>query len=150
MPNKGVGKRKAVSPVIATLLLIAIAVAVAIIAYSWITGLAGGLMGGGGQQVTHQLVLEAYDHSNVAQGNTITISVRYVGPASSVTISSIYYDGQSVTVSPTLPKDISIGNSQTFTITLPSNVARGTSHVITLVTSDGAKLQFSVIAGRTG
>lgn len=150
MPNKGVGRRKAVSPVIATLLLIAIAVAVAIIAYSWVTGLAGGLMGGGGQQVTHQLVLEAYNHINVSKNENIYVSVRYVGPASNVTISRIYYDGQSVTVPPTLPKDISIGNSQTFTITLPLDVTRGTSHVITLVTSDGAKLQFSVIAGRTG
>jgi len=148
MPNKGVGKRrKAVSPVIATLLLIAIAVAVAIIAYSWVTGLAGGLMGGGGQQVTHQLVLEAYDHRQTGANQSITISVRYVGPASSVTISKAYYDGHDASLTQTT---INIGTSQPLTLTLPSNVARGTSHVITLVTSDGAKIQFSVIAGRTG
>ena len=39
-------KRSAVSPVIATLLLIAIAVAAAIIVYAFVTGLIGGLTGG--------------------------------------------------------------------------------------------------------
>lgn len=39
-------KRSAVSPVIATLLLIAIAVAAAIIVYAFVTGLIGGLSGG--------------------------------------------------------------------------------------------------------
>jgi hypothetical protein len=107
-------------------------------------------MGGGGQQVTHQLVLEAYNHINVSKAQNIYVTVRYVGPASNVTISSIYYDGQSVSYTASPSGDISIGNSATFTITLPLGVARGTSHVITLVTSDGAKLQFSVIAGRTG
>jgi hypothetical protein len=44
-------KRLAVSPVIATLLLIAIAVAAAIIVYAFVTGLIGGLTGGGGSNL---------------------------------------------------------------------------------------------------
>jgi flagellin-like protein len=45
------GRRSAVSPVIATLLLIAIAVAAAIIVYAFVTGLIGGLTGGGGSNL---------------------------------------------------------------------------------------------------
>ena len=44
-------KRSAVSPVIATLLLIAIAVAAAIIVYAFVTGLIGGLSGGAGSNL---------------------------------------------------------------------------------------------------
>jgi len=44
-------KRKAVSPVIATLLLIAIAVAAAIIVYAFVTGLIGGLTSSGASLV---------------------------------------------------------------------------------------------------
>jgi flagellin-like protein len=44
-------RRSAVSPVIATLLLIAIAVAAAIIVYAFVTGLIGGLTGGGGSNL---------------------------------------------------------------------------------------------------
>src|SRR5208283_3963672 len=44
-------KRAAVSPVIATLLLIAIAVAAAIIVYAFVTGLIGGLTTGGGSNL---------------------------------------------------------------------------------------------------
>jgi hypothetical protein len=44
-------RRLAVSPVIATLLLIAIAVAAAIIVYAFVTGLIGGLTGGGGSNL---------------------------------------------------------------------------------------------------
>jgi flagellin-like protein len=52
---------KAVSPVIATLLMIAIAVAAAILVYVWSMGLVGTLQGTGGQQTREQLIMEAYD-----------------------------------------------------------------------------------------
>ena len=52
---------RAVSAVIATLLLIAIAVAAAIIVYVFSIGLLGGLQTSGGQQVKQQVIMEAYD-----------------------------------------------------------------------------------------
>jgi len=55
------GDREGVSPVIATLLMIAIAVAAAIITYIWAVGLIGGLQGGGGEQTAEQLEVLAYD-----------------------------------------------------------------------------------------
>jgi len=49
--NRRLHKRSAVSPVIATLLLIAIAVAAAIIVYAFVTGLIGGLSSGAGSNL---------------------------------------------------------------------------------------------------
>jgi flagellin-like protein len=49
--SKTQNKRSAVSPVIATLLLIAIAVAAAIIVYAFVTGLIGGLSSGAGSNL---------------------------------------------------------------------------------------------------
>jgi flagellin-like protein len=49
--TKTAKKRSAVSPVIATLLLIAIAVAAAIIVYAFVTGLIGGLSNGAGSNL---------------------------------------------------------------------------------------------------
>ena len=176
MPNKGVGKRKAVSPVIATLLLIAIAVAVAIIAYSWVTGLAGGLMGGGGQQVASQLSLDAYDYKTGYSTNLCNMTVRNVG-GSVVNITAVYFDGTPLTFNGAASwvaagawgevKDPSnndptkalygtrqaIDPGSTIIISIrPSATppARGSSHTVTIVTSDGAKFSYTVIAGRTG
>src|SRR3989442_511038 len=86
--------RRAVSPIIATLLLIAIAVAAGIIVYVYVNSLAGGLTSGGGQQVSAQVQLEAYSFNAVGTGSgqVIDIFLKNVGGAS-VTISAIYVDG---------------------------------------------------------
>ena len=171
MPNKGVGRRKAVSPVIATLLLIAIAVAVAIIAYSWVTGLVGGLMGGGGQQVASQLSLDAYDYKTKYSANLCNMTVRNVG-GSVVNITAVYFDGTPLTFvgsgsvgagqwgevsnpSPgaLYPTRQTIAPGSTIIISIrPSTTppAHGSSHTVTIITSDGAKFSYTVIAGRTG
>jgi len=87
------GKR-GVSPIIATLLLIAIAVAAGIIVYVYVNSLAGGLTSGGGQQVAAQVQLQAYSFNAVGTGSgqVIDIFLKNVGGAS-VTISAIYVDG---------------------------------------------------------
>src|SRR2546428_651149 len=86
--------REAVSPIIATLLLIAIAVAAGIIVYVYVNSLAGGLTSGGGQQVEAQVQLQAYSFNAVGTGSgqVIDIFLKNVGGAS-VTISAIYVDG---------------------------------------------------------
>ena len=70
---------RAVSAVIATLLLIAIAVAAAIIVYVFSIGLLGGLQTSGGQQVKQQIIMEAYNWSTLLLPQ---LTLRNVGPAS--------------------------------------------------------------------
>jgi len=67
-------KRKAVSPVIATLLLIAIAVAAAIIVYSFVTGLIGGLTTGGS---SNQVALTV--SFNSVGGGVVVLSLKNTG-----------------------------------------------------------------------
>ena len=60
---------RAVSQIIAALLLIAIAVAAAILLYVFSIGLLGSLGSGGGQQTKEQLILEAYSWSGSSHYN---------------------------------------------------------------------------------
>src|SRR3989337_1042901 len=70
---------KAVSQVIAALLLIAIAVAAAILLYVFSIGLLGSLGTGGGQQTKEQLIMEAYNW-DLTTGD-LQLTLRNVGPA---------------------------------------------------------------------
>jgi flagellin-like protein len=90
--------RRAVSPIIASLLLIAIAVAAGIIVYVYVNSLAGNLTGSGGSQLAQQVQLQAYSFTSVSGTGpsssnwVIDASMENVG-SSSVTISAIYFDG---------------------------------------------------------
>jgi hypothetical protein len=94
--------RKAVDPIIATLLLIAISVAAGIIVYVYVNSLAGGLTTGGGTQVTSQLQLQAYTFTGISgtsmtsNGVVADVFLQNTG-SSSLTISSVYFDGTALT-----------------------------------------------------
>jgi flagellin-like protein len=94
--------RRAVSPIIATLLLIAIAVASGIIVYVYVNSLAGGLTSGGGTQVSSQLQLQAYSFTGISgtsatsNGVVADVFLENTG-SSSLTISSVYFDGTALT-----------------------------------------------------
>jgi flagellin-like protein len=77
-------RRRAVSPIIATLLLIAIAVAAGVLVYVYVNSLSGNLTSSNGQQVTQQMQLHSYSF------------LENVGGAS-VSISAIYFDGTALT-----------------------------------------------------
>jgi flagellin-like protein len=91
-------RRRAVSPIIATLLLIAIAVAAGVLVYVYVNSLSGNLTSSNGNQVTHQLQLQAYtfNYASPAAGQLLDFFVQNVG-GSSVTISAVYFDGNPMT-----------------------------------------------------
>jgi flagellin-like protein len=135
---------RAVSPVIATLLMIAIAVAAAILVYVWSMGLVGTLQGTGGQQTREQLIMEAYDATS---STSWKLYIRNVGPAS-ISVTAVYVEGvpAAFSLNPTGP--ISPGNSATLTVTVPITPASGAAYTVKIVTSSGAVFSYSVIAGR--
>jgi len=151
--------RTAVSPIIATLLLIAIAVAAGIIVYVYVNSLAGGLTSGGGQQVSEQLSLDAYNYGTIGSG--VTIAVRNSG-SSSVTISSVFFDGAlAASFGSQSPASCAAGATATATgatctfslTTSPGTVetaTSGTTHVVKIVSATGGTSVFSVTAGRSG
>jgi len=136
-------RRKALSPVIATLLMVAIAVAAAIITYVWSMGLLGGLMGTGGSQTKEQLILEAYDW----RGADVLFTLRNVG-SSSVTVAAVYLEGSSqITATAT----VGIGSTAPFTIIAPSGTwSLGASYVLKVVTITGATFSYSIVKGKAG
>jgi archaeal type IV pilus assembly protein PilA len=162
--------RRAVSPIIATLLLIAIAVAAGIIVYVFTNSLTGGLTQAGGQQVSEQVSMDAY---NFLTSNTApTLTLRNTGPSSvTIPLLSVYYDGNlcqasgttctaapsvatatsscTLSAGPALPATCNTGQYVTITLTVTAATS-GTSHLIRVVTSDGGEFTFSVIAGRAG
>lgn len=135
-------RRKALSPVIATLLMVAIAVAAAIITYVWSMGLLGGLMGTGGQQTKEQLILEAYNWT----GTDLRFVLRNVG-SSSVTVAAVYLEGGAQITSTTA---VAVGATAPLTITNPSGFVAGASYVLKVVTTTGATFTYSVVKGRAG
>jgi flagellin-like protein len=142
---KIVRKLKAVSPVIATLLLIAIAVAAGIILYVFVSGFTGSLTQTGGQQTTEQLVMEAYDFTPLG---SISIFVRNTGTVQ-VTIDKIYFDGVQVATTAGTD-DLGVGASTKISFSISPSATRGSSHLIKVVTKTGGVFTFTVIAGRTG
>jgi len=134
--------KKAVSPVIATLLMIAIAVAASILVYVWSMGLVGSLQGTGGQQTREQLIMEAY----VATTNTWTLYIRNVGPTTSV-IAAVYVEGQPASKGGTLT--YGPGSSGVLTITVPITPVPGTAYMVKIVTQSGAVFSYSVVYGHS-
>ncbi len=136
--------KKAVSPVIATLLMIAIAVASGTLVYVWSMGMVGTLQSSGGQQTKHQLIMEAYR----AQGTPWTFNVRNTG-SSTIQIASVYVNGTKVTPDPATPT-LAPTASVSLTITgLPTGLIAGVGVPVKIITLDGAVFTFNVINGRS-
>ena len=143
---------RAVSAVIATLLLIAIAVAAAIIVYVFSIGLLGGLQTSGGQQVKQQVIMEAYNWATTA---TPKLTLRNVGPAT-IEIQDYFINGVLADASASggcgvsgATSMLSVGTSCVETLTVPAGVTAsvGVAYVIKVVSIDGAVFSYSAICG---
>ena len=84
-------RRRAVSPIVATLLLIAISVAAGVIVYVFTTGLAGTLTNSHVNQLTEQISLDAYNFQT-SPPNFLTMYLRNTGTGA-VTVNAIYFNG---------------------------------------------------------
>jgi len=139
------GKRfnnRAVSQVIAALLLIAIAVAAAVLVYVFSIGLLGSLQGGGGQQVKQQLILEAYDWTT-----TLKLSLRNVGTAP-VVIADVFVGGNPAVVGASTTVGIQSMTVMSFTSVSGLTPSPGVAYTIKIVTLDGAVFSYSAIYGQ--
>jgi FlaG/FlaF family flagellin (archaellin) len=140
----------AVSPVIATLLVIAIAVAAAILVYVWSMGLIGTLQSGGGEQTTEQIMLDIYAW-NATTGN-LQLHLRNVG-SSVVDIANIYVEtdaGIEVFDGPTVGTDgqLDIGEVEIFNCGVTSgSLTNGVQYTIKVVSESGGVFTFSAICG---
>ena len=124
--------RKAVSPVIATLLLILIAVAAAVLVYVWVTGYASSVTSTGTPELHEEIKIDAVSYN----GTTLTVYVRNIGDTS-VLVDHIYVIATNNTViaaaEVTLSLDPGSVESTSFEVTLQP----GVTYIVKAVTSNG-------------
>ncbi len=127
---------KALSPVIATIILIAVTVAVSVVVAAWMGGLTLGFMGTAEQaSITNVVLTNTYTTgaNPTLTGGTAVCTVQNTGSAT-VTISSGTVDGATWTVS---------GMTTATTPVVSLSIAKGTTSTITLTFSSTTVVPFS-------
>ena len=123
---------KALSPVVASIILIAVTVAVSVVVAAWMGGMTIGLMGNAEQSSIANIAFPS--------ATTIDVLVQNSG-ATTVNITKAYINGFSATMS---DPNFSVGKSAsgTVTLTLPnsSTLSAGTSYNIKLITAKGTQI----------
>jgi archaeal type IV pilus assembly protein PilA len=129
---------KALSPVVASIILIAVTVAVSVVVAAWMGGMTIGLMGNAEQASVSNAVFNA--------PNVLTLTVRNTGGAT-VTINSATIDGTGVTLAaaPGYTLNVQKGNSTQISLTLPSPSVfnAGAQYEIRMVTAKGTTIVYS-------
>jgi len=126
---------KALSPVIATIILIAVTVAVSVVVAAWMGGLTIGFMGN-----TEQASIT---NTSYVSSTAVAVTVQNTGSAT-VTLASANIDGNAATISNaagagTPPWTIAKGTSVTFTITFNGALqfTNSAQFTINLITAKG-------------
>jgi archaeal type IV pilus assembly protein PilA len=133
---------KALSPVVASIILIAVTVAVSVVVAAWMGGMTIGLMGNAEQVQVSNAITTADD--------TVILTVRNTGGAT-VTISDTQatVDGVAVddivgTGTGTTTFDVPKGTSADFTLTLASAMSAGAQYNVKLVTAKGTTIPYTI------
>lgn len=142
---------RAVSQVIAALLLIAIAVAAAILLYVFSIGLLGSLGSGGGQQTKEQVIMEAYQWTGTVPG-TLTLTFRNVGPAAvDMENADVFVNGiKQPATTTTCNQVLDPGESCSYSFTVDDGgvtLVAGAAYPLKIVTPTGGVFSYSIIQG---
>ena len=129
---------KALSPVVASIILIAVTVAVSVVVAAWMGGMTIGLMGNAEQASVSNTVFNA--------PNQITLTVRNTGGAT-VTLKSATIDGSGVTLTPATGYTLNVqkGNSTQIILALGSGSSfnPGAQYEIRMITAKGTTIVYS-------
>jgi flagellin-like protein len=131
---------KALSPVVASIILIAVTVAVSVVVAAWMGGMSLGLMGNAEQvSVTNVQFTDA----GASAADTIVVSVRNSGGAD-VAISKAYINGGSIALgtlsTSTLPKGAITD------VTITYDWEANTSYELKFTTSNGNNIAYTEVA----
>ena len=120
--------KKALSPVVAAIILIAVTVAVSIAVAAWLGAITFTFMKTEELKITHMAF--------VSPAN-ITLTLHNIG-SNKVTVGQVKVnDGDVSSTSPTLPLDIAAGSSTILEITLTSEWTDGNKYRVALVSATG-------------
>ena len=137
---------RAVSNIVAALLLIAIAVAAAVLLYVFSIGLLGSLGSSGGQQTKEQVIMEAYTFPT---SGTLTVTLRNVGSASEALGTADYFVNGIVASgtgcnSPVTPSQSCV---EIVTVAGEGSLISGAAYPFKVVTPTGGVFSYTVIYG---
>ncbi len=126
---------KALSPVIATIILIAVTVAVSVVVAAWMGGMTIGLMGSAEQA--------SITNAQFTNNSTVVVTVQNTG-ANTVTINSATIGGNGVVMSPTtvaIPKGTT--GTVTLTVTAANEFVTTAEYTINLLTARGNTIVYT-------
>jgi flagellin-like protein len=126
--------RKAVSPVISVLLMIAVAVAASLITYAWVMGYLGSTTGKVGKAIQIQSMAKTAN----ATGDFLTVWVQNVGTGA-VTLDSLYVNG--VLKSSGQGVSLPVNNTQSMTAEWSDAWAAPNTVDVKVVCSDGTFIE---------
>jgi len=130
---------KALSPVVASIILIAVTVAVSVVVAAWMGGMSLGLMGNAEQvSVTNVQFVDGG-----AAADTIVVSIRNSGGAD-VAISKAYVNGAPINLNTVDPDTVTKGNIDDVTITFDWDAS--TSYELKFTTANGNNIAYTQVA----
>jgi archaeal type IV pilus assembly protein PilA len=131
---------RAISPVIATLLMIAIAVVASLVTYAWVMG----YMNFTTEKTGKAIQIQSVSYPTTApSGNVFTVYVQNVGD-SDLTLSSVFINGALATGSWTPSSALTKGNTASMQATATGSLGTGVQSITIKVTStDGTFSQIT-------
>ena len=127
---------KALSPVVASIILIAVTVAVSVVVAAWMGGMTIGLMGNA----------EQASIANIAFVGTNQIDVLVQNSGSTtVNITQAFVNGVGATITNTPPLSVDKSAATTFHVTSPSALSDSTTYQVKLITAKGTQIQNSAV-----
>jgi flagellin-like protein len=139
--------KKGVSPIIATLLLIVIAVAAAVVTYAFVTGFIGTATSQSNQQGAM-----AIDTGTITDGTHLTVYVRNTGTKSEILgaayVNNTLIPATSVWINSVVNTPYTLGPGAVVNVTCVGTVnwADGNSYTVRIVASDGTPVAYSLHA----
>ena len=127
---------KALSPVVASIILIAVTVAVSVVVAAWMGGMTIGLMGNAEQATITNL---GFTDSATAASDTIIVSIQNTGTAP-VTINQVLLNTQVPTIGVTLPFTIQKNALDSTIVISGLDLAAGTQYTVKATTAKGNNL----------
>ena len=142
--------KKGVSPVIAVLLLIVIAVAAAVLTYLWVLGYIGTVQSTGGtEQLQERLKIEGVK-VDTGSDTISEIYVRNIGDVA-FNIAAVYLSDASgviaadtsLTVDPVSPGSVQTLSSSVLTKVASQTLSEGTTYIVKVVTASGTEATYT-------
>jgi archaeal type IV pilus assembly protein PilA len=127
---------KALSPVVASIILIAVTVAVSVVVAAWMGGMSVGLMGNAEQGTITNVAFSG--------GNTMAVTIQNTGQ-SLMNFTAAYVNGATSTPTPAFAtQGIAKGASQTYS--LSATYVSGTEYTLKFTTTKANNLVLTVVA----